>query len=139
MSAPAPVGFLDSSVIVRYLTNDPPAMAETAAEIIDTGRPLIVSEVVLAESAYVLSSVYGVPRAAVVDALSAFVQRHNIRLLNLPKPLTLEALSLCRDSGRHSFTDALLWAEARNSATPVVYTFDARFPATGVDLPLARS
>jgi hypothetical protein len=87
----------------------------------------------------VLSSVYGVPRAAVVDALSAFVQRHNIRLLNLPKPLALEALSLCRDSGCHSFADALLWAEARKSATPVVYTFDARFPADGVDLPLARS
>jgi hypothetical protein len=44
----------------------------------------------------------------VVDALRAFVQRHNIRLLNLPKPLALEAPSLCRDSGRHSFADALL-------------------------------
>jgi hypothetical protein len=49
--------YLHSTTIVRYLTNDPPAMAETAAEIIDTGRPLIVTEVVLAESAYVLSSV----------------------------------------------------------------------------------
>lgn len=139
MSSPQPAAFLDSSVIVRYLTNDPPSMAEAAARIIDSDQLLILSEVILAETAYVLSSVYGVPRAAVVDALSALIQRRNIRLLNLSKVWALEALDLCRDSGRHSFADVLLWAEACSSGTPVVYTFDGRFPAEGVELPLAKA
>ena len=134
MSELPPAAFLDTSVLVRYLTNDPPAMAEAAARIIDCDQPLILSEVILVETAYVLTAVYEVPRAAVVDALSAFVQRRNIRLLNLSKPSALEALRLCRDSKRHSFADALLWAEARHSGVRRVYTVDSRFPAEDVEL-----
>lgn len=58
----------------------------------------------------------------------------NIHLLNLSKPLALEALRLCRDSKRHSFADALLWAEARHSGVRRVYTFDDRFPSGGLEL-----
>ena len=134
MSEPEPAAFVDTSVIVRYLTNDPPSMAEAAARLIDSERPLILSELILAETAYVLSSVYEVSRAPLVDALSAFIQRRNIRLLNLPKPQALEALRLCRDSGRHSFADVLLWAEARHSGLPRVVTFDDRFPEPGLEL-----
>jgi len=128
-----PAAFLDTSVIVRYLINEPIDMAQTAAEIIDSEQQLIVSEIVLVETAYVLTSVYEIPRAAVVDALSSFLQRRNIRLLNLSKPLALEALRHCRDSGRNSFADALLWAEARQSETPRIYTFDKRFLSTGLE------
>ena len=125
--------FIDTSVIVRYLINEPPDMAKTAAAIIDSGQPLIVSEIVLVETAYVLASVYEVPRAVIVDALSAFIQRRNIHLLTLSKPLALEALRHCRDSGRHSFADALLWAEARQSEFPRIYTFDKRFLSKGLE------
>lgn len=134
MNETEPASFVDTSVVVRYLTNDPPAMAEAAATLIDSNRPLVLSEVILAETAYVLSSIYDVPRSAVVDALSAFIQRRNIRLLNLSKPLALQALRLCRDSKRHSFADSLLWAEARQSGVQSVYTFDDRFPAEGLEL-----
>ncbi len=119
--------FLDTSYIVRYLTQDEPEMADQAARVIDSDQELILSEVILAETAYVLASVYETPRPKLVDALMLFVQRRNIRMLNLPKELALEALRLCRDSNRHSFADALLWAEARNAKAPV-YTFDRRFP-----------
>ena len=43
MSTEQAAAYLDSSFIVRYLTNDPPAMAEKAASIIDSEQPLIVS------------------------------------------------------------------------------------------------
>ena len=134
MSQPLPSAFVDTSVIVRYLTDDPPPMADAAARIIEGDQSLILSEVILAETAYVLTGVYDIPRAAVVDALSAFIQRRNIRLLNLAKPAALEALRLCRDSKRHSFADALLWAEARQAGVRRIYTFDDRFPAEGVEL-----
>ena len=123
---------LDSSVVVRYLTNNPPDLANAAARIIDSDSRLVLSELVLAETGYVLQSVYGVPRAQLVDALVGLVRRKNIELLNLPKELALIALSLCRGSNRVSFVDALLWAEARHAGANAIYTFDRRFPADGV-------
>lgn len=45
----------------------------------------------------------------------------------------IEALLLCRPSGRTAFADALLWAEARASRA-ALYSFDERFPETGIDL-----
>jgi predicted nucleic acid-binding protein len=134
VSAPERDGFLDSSVIVRYLTNDPPAMAAAAARLVEGDRTLIVSELILAECAYVLGHVYGVPRPAVVDALGAFVRRRNIRMHTLSKPLALAALALCRDSGPVSFADALLWAQAHESGVRRVYRLDTRFPGEGIEV-----
>ena len=124
--------YLDTSVIVRYLTDDPPSMATRAAEIIDTQDDLIVSELVLVETAYVLATVYDIGRGQVVEALQALLLRSNIRLLQLSKPAALEALSLCSESHRHSFVDAFQWALARELGPRQVYSFDQRFPCKGI-------
>jgi predicted nucleic acid-binding protein len=124
--------FLDTSFVVRYLTDDPPELAARAAAVIDSDQPLILSEMVLLETAYVLTSVYRVPRADVVDALAALVQRSNLRLSSLTKPRALAGLSLCRDSNRCSFTDALLWAQAVDSGAERLYSFDRKFPDQGL-------
>lgn len=134
MTPVQPPAYLDSSFIVRYLTNDPLEMADRAAAVIDSEQILIVSELILAESAYVLASVYQTPRADLVEALMEFVQKANIRMAHLPKPIVLDALRLCQNSKRHSFADALLWAEAFSSEHQRIYTFDARFPASGVEI-----
>ncbi len=55
-------GLLDTSMVVRYLTGDPPDLAAAAARVIDEDDGLLVTDVVLAESAQVLASVYSVPR-----------------------------------------------------------------------------
>ena len=86
------------------------------------------------EAAYVLMSVYRVPRAEVVDALIAFVEKENVRLVGMSKTAALQGLELCRPSGRVSVADALIWASARSSATNVVYSFDERFPTDGVEV-----
>ena len=131
---PVPEALLDASYLVRYLTDDPPDLARRAAAVIDGDRPLAVSPVVLAETAYVLTHVYQVPRPAVVDQLIAFLQKENIVCLHLDKGSVIEALLLCRPSGRVSFADALIWAEARSGGPPAVYTLDERFPALGVEV-----
>lgn len=134
MSDPGVGAFLDTSFVVRYLTNDPPEMADLAAEVIDADEPLLLSEMVLVETAYVLESVYEVARAPLVDTLAAFVQRRNLRPLRLTKPLILEALGLCRGSNRVSFTDAMLWAQARHEGAQRIYSFDRRFPSRGLQI-----
>lgn len=127
-------GLLDTSVIVRYLTGDPPELAEQAAGIIDEVDGLLVTDVVLTETAYVLTSVYQVPREVVVDHLIAFLQKENIAPFVLDKSLVLHALLLCRPSGRVSFADAMVWAAARSASNKVVYSLDERFPGDGLEL-----
>ena len=64
----------------------------------------------------------------------SFIQRQNIRLLQLPKTMALEALRLCRGSKRFSFTDALLWAQARHHQAARLFTFDRRFPKADLEV-----
>ena len=127
-------GFLDTSILVRYLTGDPSGLAEQAARLIDGGEELQVTDVVLAETAYVLTSVYRVRRNVVVDHLVAFLQKHNVSPFGLDKGIVLQALLLCRPSGRVSFADAMVWAAARSASSNVVYSLDERFPGDGVEV-----
>jgi len=131
-------GLLDTSIVVRYLTNDPPELAERAAGIVDEGSDLQITDVVLAETAYVLTSVYRVARAIVVDHLIEFLQKQNIDTLGLDKSDALQALLLCRPSARVSFADALVWAAANSSGIGVVYSLDDRFPSEGIEVRAER-
>ena len=121
---------LDTSVIVRYFTGDVPHLAEWCAEVIDRGDELTVTEGAMIETAYVLTSVYGIPRAVVVDRMMELLNKANIDVAPLNKPLVIEALLMCRPSNRVTFGDALLWARLR-SDNEVVGTLDKRFPDRG--------
>lgn len=125
---------LDTSVIVRYLTGAPADLADRAADILDGETGLGVTDVVIVETAYVLLSVYEVPRHEVVDHLIALLRKSNVHPVGLTGDRMLEALLLCRPSGRISFADAMTWAAARERQIPRIYTFDGRFPGDGVEL-----
>lgn len=126
--------FLDTSVVVRYLTGQPPRQAEQAARIVDREIDLRITDAALAETAYVLTSVYRLPRSVVVDHLIAFVQRRNVAVFGLDKGTVVQGLLLCRPSNRVSFADAMVWAAARSAGARVVYAFDKRFPTDGVEV-----
>ena len=118
----------------RYLTGDVPELAAQAASIIDSVAELSVTDAVLAESAYVLTTVYDVPREVVVDHLVAFLRKRNVKLHSLEKENAITALLMCRPSRRVSFVDALIWAAAYESESKVVYTLDRRFPSDGIEV-----
>jgi predicted nucleic acid-binding protein len=124
--------FVDANVILRYLLNDVPDMAERAAQILDNSPDLALTDAVLAEVAYVLMRQYGIPRSAIVDDLIALIQKPNIGVWRLDKDTVIRALLLCRPSARVSFTDAMLWASARSAGATIVYSFDERFPSDGI-------
>ena len=125
-------GLLDTSMLVRYLTGDPPDLADVSAQVIDGEDPLLITDVVLFEAAYVLRSDYDVPREAIVDHLIALLRKANIETFRLDTHLVIEALLLCRPSGRISIGDALIWAAARSEPDPIIYSLDRRFPDEGV-------
>lgn len=127
--------FVDTSVVIRYLTNDPPDAAGRARRIVDGPFQLVLTPGTLAEAGFVLTKLYDIPRPAVVDALVTLLRRRNIDVHKLDKMIAIQALLLCRPSNRVSFADALLWAEAYNAGVDTtVFTFDKRFPATGIHI-----
>ena len=126
--------FLDTSVIIRYLTRDHPDMFERAVQIIEGTDELIITEGVLGETAFVLSSVYRMSRQQTIDFMVALVERENISTYAMDKAFVLQGLIMCRPSGRVSVADAMLWAAARTAGASVIYTFDERFPDDSVEL-----
>ena len=132
--APTPLPLLDTSVLVRYLIGEPPSMGERARALIDGGQDFGVTAVILAEAAHVLRRVYGRAREQIVDALLDMIQRERIIPHNVDRATLVEALRMCRPSGRVSIPDALLWAEARSSGVGIVYTFDRQFPSLGIEV-----
>ena len=127
-------GFLDSNVALRYLTHDHEELFQAARRLIDSDEALYITHAIVAEIGHVLLTVYRLARSDVVDAVVGLLARNNIHVCTDSPHELREALLLCRDSGRVSINDALLWATARASRTPVVYTFDRRFPAQGISV-----
>jgi len=126
--------FLDTNVIVRYLIGVPEDLARRSREIIDQLDNLQIGGVALAEAAFVLTRVYNAPRDNVADSLMGILGKASVSTFGLDKEFALQALLMCRQSGRVSFADALIWAEARSAGSKVVYTFDPRFPSDGLEL-----
>ncbi len=127
-------GLLDTSAIVRYLTADPPEQGHRAAGVIDGTEDVAISPTAMVETAHVLLTVYGVPREKIVDLLLDLLLKENVVTFGADKGLLARALLMCRPSGRVSFPDAALWAEARSAGIQRTYTFDRRFPSEGLEL-----
>ena len=126
--------FLDTNMVIRYLTGQPREQADRADRIINGVRALLVSDVVLVETAYVLRTQYRVSREAIIDQLVDLVQRENILVYAIDKDLALQGLRMCRPSGRVSVSDAMIWAAARTAGANAIYTFDERFPSDNIEL-----
>lgn len=126
-------GWLDTNMILRYLLGEPQDQAQAAASIIEQSSLVAISPVILAES-FLYSSQFIGAAADIVDSLAGLVNRENVQVSHIEKALVIDALYMCRDSGRVKVADALLWAEARTAGPATIYTFDRRFPDQGVTL-----
>ena len=125
---------LDTSFVVRYMMGSPADSVRQASEVIDSTEELEISGIALAETAFVLTTVYQVPRGGAANQLIDLVRKENISLTGLTKDLAIQGLLMCRPSGRVSIADALIWAAARSGGSEVVYSFDRRFPDDGLEV-----
>lgn len=118
----------DTNVLVRFLTADSPEQSPAARRAIEqatSGRLLmVVTDVVVAELAFVLTSVYGLPEGDAADRLT--------KLLGLPgiecsdAAMLADALALWA-GGRLDFVDAYLAAIDRVTEGTAVLSFDRDF------------
>ena len=115
---------VDTSVVVRYLVGTPVGQARRAAALIDDDETEIgVSVVALAECAHVLRTQYDVEQHDIIDALIAFIQRKNVRVLELRGEIVAEALIRARSPGR-PIPDALIVAASIAREALPLATFD---------------
>ena len=124
--------FVDTNILVRYLTGLPPDQAAIAADIIESGAELWVTATSLVEAFFVLLRVAGIPRVEVVRGLIEFIQRDNIFTYAVDKDFLSRGLEMTLPSGRVSIGDALIWATVRTAGNGAIYSFDQRFPEEGI-------
>ena len=126
--------FLDTNVVVRYITRTPPDYDAHAIEIIDTEDRLAITGVCPMEIYFVLSRQYQFSRDQIIDHLIALVLRDNVTVHAVDEDLLIQGLEMCRGSTRVSIGDTLIWAEARTAGATAIYSFDQRFPDDGIDI-----
>lgn len=117
----------DTNILLRFLTGEPPGLAQKAHAIVaaaDTGEvELVVLPLIVAETVYTLESFYKINASVVVPQLTAFLQSRGIRVEEEER--ILEALQRHREKNVH-FADAYLAACAAEKEIPVV-SFDRDF------------
>ena len=96
--------FVDANVILRYLLDDDPQLAEKATKIIEQGQVYVPFEV-MAEVVYVMQGVYKASRQEISSVLTRFIMLPNVTTNS--EPVLCEALQLYADKGL-DFVDSLL-------------------------------
>ena len=123
--------FVDTNVLIRHLTGDPPARARLATRYLEQADQLLLPDLIVAEVAYVLESYYEAPRLQVAEALRSILAFHAIRVVD--SPLLQRAVELYEVQGL-DFADAYLVASAERTGIGVVASFDRGIDRVGTIL-----
>jgi predicted nucleic acid-binding protein len=120
--------FLDSNVLIRHLTGDPPEMAARASAALAAGDELLLADLVLAECVYVLESFYEVARERVAELMRAAIALPAIKTVDAPS--LLRALEIY-EVHRLDFAEAYLVAHAEATGVNAVLSFDKTIDRVG--------
>ena len=113
--------FVDTNVLIRHLTGEPPQQARQATRYLEEADQLLLPDLILAEVAYVLESFYEVARLQVAEALRAILSFRAIRVVD--SALLYRTVELY-EVHRLDFADAYLVASAERTGVGVVASFD---------------
>lgn len=122
--------FLDTNVLVRYLTRDDPDKMERSRRLLARAEggelALVVSESVVVELVQVLSSrrLYNIARTEVARAVSTIIGLSGVRMAD--KDALLRALEVWASSSA-DFVDALIFAQMERQEIDVIASFDRDF------------
>ncbi len=120
--------FLDTNVLVRHLTGDPPALAARATRFLAEADELLLTDLVLAEMVYVLESYYEVERTRVAELARAVVAFPAVLVAD--EGLALRAVEVY-EVDRLDFAEAYLVACAERTGVGAVATFDRSVDRVG--------
>lgn len=113
--------FIDTNILVRHLTGDPPDMAERATRFLGAERELLLVDLVVAETIYVLESFYEAPREQIAEAIRSLIAFDSIVCVD--PALLLRAVEIY-EVDRLDFAEAYLVACAETTGVGRVASFD---------------
>jgi len=112
---------VDTNVLVRLLVADDPAQTRRALSFLEARRPLWVSTVVLVETVWVLTAVYGWSKSQILAMLET---ASNSRDFAFQSVETVRAAIAAYVSGKADFSDCLALELARAEGHLPFATFD---------------
>ena len=120
--------YVDSNVILRFLTGDPPEMAAQARalfEAVEQGEvTLVLDEIVVAETVWVLQSFYGYPHHDIARVLQELLSHKGLEADDTPG--LLAALHLFAEKNV-DFADALVAVHMERRGMREIFSFDRHF------------
>lgn len=112
---------LDTNVLVRHVTGDPPGQARKATAFLRGRHELILTDLVVAEMVYVLESFYEAPRAQISELVRSLLAFPSVAVAD--DELLFRAVELYQDA-RLDFAVAYLAALAELTGINRVASFD---------------
>jgi len=113
--------FVDTNILVRHLTGDPPEMAARATAFLADTSELYLADLIVAETIYVLESFYEAPRGQVAAAMRSLLSMRSV--VTVDPAMLLRAIEVY-EIDRLDFADAYLVACAESTGVGRVASFD---------------
>jgi predicted nucleic-acid-binding protein len=113
--------FIDTNVLVRHLTGDPPAMAARATAFLRREPELFLADLIVAETIYVLESFYETPRVQVAEVVRSLLAFSSIVVVD--RGVLVRAVEVY-ETNRLDFAEADLVACAESTGVGRVASFD---------------
>jgi predicted nucleic acid-binding protein len=120
--------FVDTNIIVRHLTGDPPEMATRASAYLAAEPGLFLADLIVAETIYVLESFYKSPRGQIAIAMRSLIALRSV--VTVDPALLLRALEVY-EIDRIDFAEAYLVACAESSGVNRIASFDRSIDRVG--------
>lgn len=120
--------FLDTNVLIRHLTGDPPELARRATRFLGEEEELLLTDLIVAEVVYVLEWFYEVARVEVGRAVRSILAFPAIRTLDAG--LLRRAIEVYERPGL-DFAEAYLVASAEATGVGRVASFDRAIDRAG--------
>jgi predicted nucleic-acid-binding protein len=113
--------FVDTNILIRHLTGDPPGQAARATRFLAEANELLLADLIVAEVVYVLESFYEVECARVAELVRAIIAFDAVHVVD--EELLLRAVEVY-EIERLDFAEAYLVASAERSGVETVASFD---------------
>lgn len=120
--------FVDTDVLVRHLTGVPPDRATPSTRYLSDESDLMVADLVVAETVYVLESFYETPRRQVAEAVRSLLAFEAV--VTVDPTLLLRAIEVYETKGI-DFAEAYLVACAESTGINKVASFDRSIDQVG--------
>jgi predicted nucleic-acid-binding protein len=120
--------FVDTNVLVRHLTGDPPDLAAQATALLASGTELLLADLIVAETVYVLETYYQVARRQVAEAIRSLLAFGPV--ITIDRALLLRAIEVY-EIERLDFAEAYLVACAESTGVGEIASFDQSIDRVG--------